>query len=71
MLCYIIFHVFVFVHLRLVQRDIGEREVEVNDNAISRSSLELNDNMEEVRTDVMFNLSAFACCFLVQSLKPK
>ena len=31
--------------------------MEVNDNAISQSSLQLNDDMEEVRTHVMFNLS--------------
>ncbi|QCE05918.1 Phytosulfokine [Vigna unguiculata] len=36
------------VSARLLQPPKGEKEVEVHDNAISRSSFELNDNMEEL-----------------------
>jgi len=45
---------------------IGEKEVEINENAFPQSSHELKDDMEEVRMHIMFSPSLFAC-YLVTS----
>ena len=46
------------------QLDIGEKEVKVDDNVVTQSYVELQDDMEEVRKYILFSPSLFAFYFL-------